>query len=195
MKVDKKSNAYIGILEELKLWLKFLPLCGQLRDPSMRERHWDMVREKSNSSFVIDENLKLSDIYELELGKIAEDVEEITDQANQEAKMEKTLNNIEEFWVDIQFDFQQHKGTDVQMLKLNEENFEILEENQTQVNAMFSSRYLATFEDRCVWAQKSLAAISEVVLLCGEVQRNWSFLEQLFIHSAEVKKELPKESD
>jgi len=60
---------------------------------------------------------------------------------------------------------------------------------------MFSSRYLATFEDRCIKWQKSLASISEVVLLCGEVQRNWSFLEQLFIHSAEVKKELPKESD
>lgn len=51
MKVDKKCNAYIGILEEIKKWLKFLPLCGQLRDPSMRERHWDMIRQKSKSNF------------------------------------------------------------------------------------------------------------------------------------------------
>ena len=79
MKVDKKCNAYIGILEEIKTWLKFLPLCGQLRDPSMRERHWDMIREKVKSNFVIDSNLLLSDIYNLELGKIAEDVEEICD--------------------------------------------------------------------------------------------------------------------
>jgi dynein heavy chain len=79
MKVDKKCNAYIGILEEIKKWLKFLPLCGQLRDPSMRERHWDMIRSKVNSDFVIDSNLKLSHIYHLELGKIAEDVEEICD--------------------------------------------------------------------------------------------------------------------
>ena len=27
-----------------------------------------------------------------------------------------------------------------------------------------------------------------------EVQRSWTFLENLFIHSEEVKKELPKES-
>lgn len=195
MKVDKKCNAYIGLLEEIKKWLKFLPLCGQLRDPSMRERHWDMIRAKVNNNFVIDENLKLSHIYDLELGKIADDVEEITDQANQEAKMEKTLNTIETFWVDIKFAFTQHKGSDVQMLRLDEENFEQLEEHQTQVNGMFSSRYLATFEDRCVKWQKALASISEVVLCAGEVQRNWSFLEQLFIHSAEVKKELPKESE
>lgn len=169
MKCDKKCNAYIGILEEIKKWLKFLPLCGQLRDPSMRERHWDMIRAKVNSNFVIDKNLRLVDIYDLELGKVAEDIEEITDQAMQEAKMEKTLNLIENFWVDITFDFQQHKGSDVQMLRLSEENFETLEEHQTQVNAMFSSRYLATFEDRCIKWQKALAAISEVVLLCGEV--------------------------
>ena len=195
MKVDKKCNAYIGILEEIKKWLKFLPLCGSLRDPSMRERHWDSIREKVGVNFVIDEKLQLSDIYKLELGKYADDVEEITDQANQEAKMEKTLNEIEAFWVNIEFEFQQHKGSNVQMLKLSEDNFEKLEENQTQVNGMFSSRYLATFEERCIKWQKSLAAISEIVMLCGEVQRNWSFLEQLFIHSAEVKKELPKESE
>jgi len=81
MKVDKKCNAYIGILEEIKKWLKFLPLCGQLRDPSMRERHWDMIREKVKNNFVIDSNLRLADIYALELGKISDDVEEITDQA------------------------------------------------------------------------------------------------------------------
>ena len=83
--------------------------------------------------------------------------------------MEKTLNAIEAFWVDIRFDFQQHKGSDVQMLRLSEENFETLEENQTQVNAMFSSRYLSTFEDRCIKWQKALAAIAEIVLLAGEV--------------------------
>jgi len=59
---------------------------------------------------------------------------------------------------------------------------------------MFSSRYLATFEDRIVYWQKSLASISEIVVMISEVQRSWSFLENLFIHSEEVKKELPKES-
>ena len=109
--------------------------------------------------------------------------------------MEKTLKMITEFWKDVEFDFQTHKGTDVQMIRLSEENFETLEENQTQVTAMFSSRYLATFEDECNHWQKSLAAIAEVVVLCGEVQRTWSFLENLFIHSEEVKKELPRESE
>lgn len=40
MRCDKKCNAYIGIQEEIKKWLVFLPLISDLRDPSMRDRHW-----------------------------------------------------------------------------------------------------------------------------------------------------------
>ena len=82
MKVDKKCNAYIGVLEEIKKWIKFLPLCAELRSEAMRERHWDSIRQKVGVNFVIDEKLRLSDIYNLDLGKYAEDVEEITDQAS-----------------------------------------------------------------------------------------------------------------
>lgn len=60
---------------------------------------------------------------------------------------------------------------------------------------MTSSRYLATFEEEVISWQKNLADISETNILIGEVQRSWSFLENLFIHSEEVKKELPTESD
>jgi len=40
-----------------------------------------------------------------------------------------------------------------------------------------------------------LAGIAEVYQILSEVQRSWSFLENLFIRSEEVKKELPKESE
>jgi len=194
MKVDKRCNAYTGILEKIKEWLVFLPLIAELSDPAMRQRHWDDLKAKVGQDFTIDDSLLLQDIYNLKLGKYAEDVEEITDQAKQEAKMEKTLAKLEEIWKDIMFEFTPHKDSGVQMIRLNEDNFDLLEENQVSVTAMFSSRYLSTFEDKCVYWQKSLAAISEIVTVISEVQRQWSFLENLFIHSEEVKKELPKEA-
>lgn len=65
--------------------------------------------------------------------------------------MEKTLVKLEETWKDVLFEFHPHKDTDVKLIKLSEENFEMLEENQVAVTAMFSSRYLSTFEERCVY--------------------------------------------
>lgn len=32
MKVDKRANAYCGILDEIKKWLIFLPLIAELAD-------------------------------------------------------------------------------------------------------------------------------------------------------------------
>lgn len=127
MKVDKRANAYNGILDEIKRWLNFLPLIGELRDQSMRERHWDMIRDKVQSKFVIDQNLFLKDIYELNLNKYKEDVEEITDQSRQEAKMEKTLGILQERWVDVVFEFKEHKGTGMHMIGLGGDEFDLLE--------------------------------------------------------------------
>lgn len=106
MKVDKRSNAYIGILDETKAWLQFLPLVAELRDQSMRERHWNAIREKVKVQFRVDDSLLLKDVYNLNLNKIHEDVEEITDQARQEAKMEKTIEKLEDIYKDVKFEFQ-----------------------------------------------------------------------------------------
>jgi hypothetical protein len=65
----------------------------------------------------------------LNLQDYKEDVEEITDQAKQEAKMEKTLFKLEEVWKEVKFDFYRHKNTDVYLIRLTDENFDMLEEN------------------------------------------------------------------
>jgi len=44
--------------------------------------------------------------------------------------MEKALKKIIDFWKDIEFELKQHKTTDIMTLKLNEDDFEILEDHQ-----------------------------------------------------------------
>lgn len=46
MKVDKKSKAYMGIMEEIKKWIVFLPLIEDLRTEAMRDRHWESLKSK-----------------------------------------------------------------------------------------------------------------------------------------------------
>jgi dynein heavy chain len=51
MKVDKRCDAYDGLMKEIKKWLVFLPLIGELRNDAMRDRHWDMIRKLVGSEF------------------------------------------------------------------------------------------------------------------------------------------------
>jgi dynein heavy chain len=194
MKVDKRANAYIGIMDGIKKWIIFLPLIEDLRNEAMRDRHWDSLKSKIGVNFEINDKLLLKFIYDLDLGKFQEDVEETADQAKQEAKMEKTLARLETEWNPRLFDFMAHKDSGYYLIKLAEEDLEALENDVTAVSAMFSSRYLATFEEKINYWNRVLANIGEIVTVLGEVQRQWSFLENLFMHSEEVKKELPNES-
>jgi dynein heavy chain len=148
IKVDKKCNAYFGLMQNIKSWLVFLPLIAELRDDAMRERHWQALKNEIKKDFEVDAKLTLKDVFNLNLQQQSESVEEITDQAKQEARMEKTLDKLEEVWTKVEFEMDQHKNTDVNLLKIIEEDFEMLEENQVSVNAMFSSRFLSTFEEK-----------------------------------------------
>jgi dynein heavy chain len=74
MKCDKKCNAYLGIQEEIKQWLVFLPLIAELRDESMRPRHWKMIKDKVQKDFEVNDKLLLKDVYNLNINKVKDDV-------------------------------------------------------------------------------------------------------------------------
>ena len=109
IRCDKKSNAYLGLMQSIKSWLVFLPLIAELRDDAMRERHWTALKKEIKQDFNVDDKLTLKDVYNLNLNQQAEAVEEITDQAKQEARIEKTLNKLEEIYSAVEFETQQHK--------------------------------------------------------------------------------------
>lgn len=55
-----------------------------------------------------------------------------------------------------------------------------------------ANRYMNTFRDEITGWNKNLNGVADVNQLMGEIQRTWAYLESLFIHSEEVKKELPE---
>ena len=56
------------------------------------------------------------------------------------------------------------------------------------------SKYVGYFEKTVESWKMDLGTIYEVILILIEVQKSWSFLENLFIGSQEVQRELPNES-
>lgn len=54
-----------------------------------------------------------------------------------------------------------------------------------------ANRYMDTFRDDILGWNKKLMNVADVNELMTKIQRTWAYLESLFIHSEEVKKELP----
>ena len=195
-KSTKESDAFLGLDKVVKEFLKTCPLIGALRHPGMQPRHWQELMDATDSSFPIPTNtpdLRLREILNLNLHNFSNDVEEITDKAVKESKQEETLKNLEQTWGGVEFQGSNYKDTDVPLIKLAEEDFELLEADQLTLQGMVASRYTHFKEESTKW-QKWLVTVSEVNQILSELQRMWSYLEPLFIGSDEVKKELPTDA-
>ena len=77
------------------------------------------------------------------------------------------------------------QDTPIYTVKLAEEDFEALEDNQVLVQGMMANRYMNTFKDEILGWNKQLMSVADVNQIIGEIQRTWSYLESLFIARCE----------
>ena len=75
-----------------------------------------------------------------------------------------------------------------------EDLFAQLEDHQVSVSTMKASRFYQSFKESIDHWEGSLAHISEVIELALTVQRQWMYLESIFMASEDIRKQLPKES-
>ena len=196
-KCTRWSKAYKYADKISKDFLNTIPLITLLGAKCMRERHWESLKTATKKDFTppyADKDLLLGGILNLNLHEYSNDVEEICDQAAKELKIENTIIQIGQRWASVDWIMETYKDTDVPLLKLTEEDFEGLEGDQLTVQGMLASRFVKQFEAEAQNWQKHLANVADVFVLLGEIQRTWSYLEPLFIHSDEVKRELPDDA-
>ena len=193
----KWCDAYKSVEIQVKNSTKTWPLISALHHPSMRPRHWKSLIEKTGRKLIFDDpDLELGHVLDLQLHEFDGDVEEICDQAQKEEKMESLLVNLKAMWENVVFHSDPYKeGSDVKLLRLGEEDFEQLESDQLQVQTMMGSRFVKTFEKEVMHWNKTLRVVSDVMSVLNVIQRTWSYLEPLFIGSAEVRRELPEDAD
>ena len=188
----RDADCYKGLDDAVKNFLTSVPLVADLRSPDMRDRHWSSLMKVTGKEFTIDEKFSLDNLLALELHKFADEVGEIVDCANKEAKMEVSLAKLDQVWAKVEWVQIKHKDTDYNTIKLGEEDFEGLEDNQVMVQGMMANKYMKTFEEPITSWNKKLMMVADVNNIMSEIQRTWAYLESLFIYSDEVKKELPE---
>jgi dynein heavy chain, axonemal len=124
----------------LKNLMTTVPLVSDLRSPAMRPRHWKLLMDATKKPFTMDDKFKLGDLLALELHKFEDEVSEIVDRAQKEDKLESGCAKLKDVWGKVEFEFHPHKGSAVQTVKLKDEDFEMLEDNQVLVQGMMANR-------------------------------------------------------
>jgi len=159
----------------------------------MMERHWKKLMRITQKTINFNSpNFCLEDLIKLQLYKYSEEVTELVDSAQKEAKIESNINKIERIWEEQKFEFKEYKDT--QILGALDEIVEFVETHQMELMGMLSSKDVAEFEEKVKHWQKTLKTVDSVIQIWVKVQKNWQRLEPIFLASEDIRTQLNEET-
>ncbi|OBS67543.1 hypothetical protein A6R68_03951 [Neotoma lepida] len=179
---------------KIEQFKRTMPLISDLRNPALRERHWDQVKDEVQREFDQEsESFTLEQIVQLGMDQHVEKIAEISASATKELAIEVGLQNIARTWDVIQLDIVPYKDKGHHRLRGTEEVFQALEDNQVALSTMKASRFVKAFEKDVDHWERCLSLILEVIEMVLTVQRQWMYLENIFL-GEDIRKQLPNES-
>uniref|UniRef100_H3DNF8 Dynein axonemal heavy chain 2 n=1 Tax=Tetraodon nigroviridis TaxID=99883 RepID=H3DNF8_TETNG len=172
---------------------KILPLIVNLKNPAMRDRHWQEIGlhlhctiEPSSPEFTLEKIIFLG--FDLHAEKICE----VSGAASKELSIEQGLGNIQSTWEKIFLDVEPYKDEGHYWLRGTEEVFQALEDNQVVLSTMKASHFVRAFEKEVDCWERRLSLVMEVIEMILMVQRQWIYLENIF-RGKDIREQLPRE--
>jgi dynein heavy chain len=198
-KLPKVANAhavYKIVQAEMERFKTTIPLLVQLKADALRDRHWQKLLSLTGKSFTIDQNtFTLGKLFEMDLGKYIDLVNDICNAASKELAIESGLDKIKAIWETLTLELFPYMKGDIprgHILKGTDDVILAIDENMTALQAMAGSKFVIPFlEDVKIW-EKKLSTISECCDIWLIVQRKWQYLEGIFVGSDDIRMQLPE---
>ncbi|KJP87668.1 hypothetical protein AK88_02696 [Plasmodium fragile] len=200
IKVDRKHNIWKEEMAKLKDNIKFVSVISELKKTFIKERHIKEIevsineeRSKENQepiNLLIDENTLTIYFYKLNVIKYHESIEEVIIKAYNEKSIEEIIQKFQDYWDGIHFKHKNYKNGII-LTYVDDICIETIEEHQMSLQNCFSSKYFLFFSTELNIWQKKISNIYEVILLLKDIEKLWVYLQNMYVYSEEVKKELP----
>ncbi|XP_068085242.1 dynein axonemal heavy chain 2 [Anabrus simplex] len=194
---ERMYGYYWEILEHTRIKAdeirKFIPVVIDLKNSAMNIRHWNQIHSLVTEPF--DEQspeFTLDVIKKMGFRSYADQIAEISNAATMEHKIEIGLKAIAEEWKDMELEFTPHK--DLFRLKPVDDIFQHLEDNLVALSAMRCTKFVEPFIVEADYWEKTLTTIMKVLEMMLVVQRQFLYLENVFL-AEDIRKQLPMETD
>ncbi|XP_016065513.1 PREDICTED: dynein heavy chain 1, axonemal [Miniopterus natalensis] len=177
-------------IEEFK---PYIPLIQGLRNPGMRNRHWEVLSNEININVRPKANLTFARCLEMNLQDHIESISKVAEVAGKEYAIEQALDKMEKEWSSILFNILPYKETETYILKSPDEASQLLDDHIVMTQSMSFSPYKKPFEQRISSWENKLKLTQEVLEEWLNCQRSWLYLEPIF-SSEDINRQLPVES-
>ncbi|XP_031370853.1 dynein heavy chain 2, axonemal [Apis dorsata] len=172
-----------------------LPLITDLKNPAMRPRHWQRLKEIVGRDFdELSPEFTLDAITEMEFQNFAEQISDISNSATMELTIEIGLKAISDIWQKMPLEMIPYKDQGIYRIKTTDEIVQTLEEHQVQLSAMKATRFVEPFAKEVDYWERTLSIIGEVLEITLMIQRGYMYMDNIFT-TEDIRKQLPKETD
>ncbi|KAJ3123528.1 Dynein heavy chain 2, axonemal [Physocladia obscura] len=192
----KYWDVYTNLKEKISQCRRTIPVLQDLKNPAMRDRHWNQIMEEIGKTFdQSSPQFSLEKIFEIGLDQYAESINTLSGAATKELSIEQGLIDIEKSWQELELEIVAYKeDRGYFKIKSTDSLFELLEDNQVTLSAMKASKFFLAFESQVDHWERTLSHIVEAIELLLQVQKQWMYLENIFVGTEDIRKQLPKES-
>ncbi|XP_046331899.2 dynein axonemal heavy chain 6-like [Haliotis rufescens] len=188
-------NAVVPKLKErVELMRERLPVITDLRNPTLKPRHWDLIQEALDCQFTPEDPLTLGKLSDINAFKHSEALQEISGQASSEASLEAILKKVEDSWKSTEFVVLPHKDSkDVYILGGTDDIQQLLDDSNINVATIASSRNVGPIKPRVEEWGKQLDLFNKTLEEWLNCQRSWLYLESIF-SAPDIQRQLPAEA-
>jgi dynein heavy chain len=101
----KECGAWTAVKEVVDTFKKTMPLLTDLRNPALRQRHWNHLMESVGETFdPHSDSFTLAKVLSLRLDQYSELISNISNNATKELNLEQSLEQIKKTWDELELD-------------------------------------------------------------------------------------------
>ncbi|XP_015429803.1 PREDICTED: dynein heavy chain 6, axonemal, partial [Dufourea novaeangliae] len=188
------NNIVPDLKENVELLRNKLPVLGYLRNPDLRDRHWDRIEQILNYMFMPDVKKTWVQLENLGAFLKPNELMEVAAAASSEANLEYMLKRVVETWEELKFVVVPHKEEkDIFILGSLEEVQTAMDESNINLQTINASRHVGPIRPLVEeWVQK-LDLFVDTLEAWQYLQQQWMYLEAIF-SAPDIQRQLPMEA-
>jgi dynein heavy chain len=177
---------------QLEDFQQYIPLITALRNPGMRDRHWERISNACGFPVKADNTFSLRRGLQVGLPKYLPAVEEVSEYASKEYSLERTLDKMQGDWNGVMLEYMAWRNTGTYILRGLDEVQMLLDDQIVKTQSMRASPYIGPFEDRVRLWEATLNLTQEILDEWLKCQQGWLYLEPIF-GSEDIMQQMPNE--
>nr|XP_029531899.1 dynein heavy chain 14, axonemal [Oncorhynchus nerka] len=177
------ENNIVPILKQKVMDFKLcLPIVLALRNPYLRQRHWEDIQSYIGQFFTKEDNFTLGNLLDIKILQQSGSIGDISTTATNEATLESILYKVIDLWRNTDFRLITHQSdaSTVKIIASADDVMSQLEESQTTIMSIKASRYAEPIKYLIDEWERKLNQFSHTLEEWVMCQKRWLYLEPIF---------------